>query len=683
MTDGRWSAERVLSLATDASSARAARGLARPEAWTGTGASSRALWGHCRGSSPTPYQVAVDLTGPAYRCTCPSRKTPCKHALALLLLWPTPASTPHTPTSAPSAPMGEADGSSPESNQASPPNEAAQASQTDAANQGSAAAAANQASTADADDQAPAIEAADRVGPAGADNAGGGTADADGRGGPADADNARAGATDTDDRGGESGTGYGSGGEPGWVGAWLDERAARKEGADGAGAGGRGGRTAGRVADPEAAKARAERRAERVASGIAELRTWLGDRVRRGLGGFEQNGYSELNRLAARMVDAQAPGLAGALRRAASNVGRGHDWPGRLLEDLAMIHVTAQAHERLAELPRPLAESVRTRIGWTTETARVQAHGERVTDDWLVLGRVVELDERLTTRRVWVRGTRSGRTALLLTFAPAGQYLDPTPAAPGEHLTATLAFYPAAHPLRALITTPPDNPTTHLAAPSAPPHDPTSHSADSSASPHDNAGPTTDPAGRPDDPAAQTDGAADPSAPTDTRTEDVAPQAGPASSIVDRRDNGSVNTSAPSDMSAGGSVAAADVVAVGSDAAGVGAGGDAPMGGNRRLVEPRGVGIDQALQGFADVLGVDPWVERVAVVLADVRPGRYGDGWALVDGAGDAVEVSAYADPWPLLAVSAGGPVTVAGEWSRSGLVPMACWHGGRVVALT
>jgi uncharacterized Zn finger protein len=27
--------------------------------------------------------VSVDLSGPAFRCTCPSRKFPCKHGLAL------------------------------------------------------------------------------------------------------------------------------------------------------------------------------------------------------------------------------------------------------------------------------------------------------------------------------------------------------------------------------------------------------------------------------------------------------------------------------------------------------------------------------------------------------------------------------------------------------------------------
>jgi hypothetical protein len=313
------------------------------------------------------------------------------------------------------------------------------------------------------------------------------------------------------------------------------------------------------VADPVAAQARVARRTERVASGVAELQTWLDDRVRRGLGGFEQQGWSELNRLASRMVDAQAPGLANALRRAAATIGRGPDWPGRLLEDLAMIHLTAHAHDRLDELPAPLAETVRSRLGWTVETIRVQETGERVDDRWLVLGRVIEMDERLTTRRLWLRGLTTGRTALLLTFAPWGRNLDAAPAAPAELVAGTAAFYPGAGNVRALLT-------------------PTS---------------------------------------------------------------------------------------------------------NRPAEEPVGMDVTEALGLYAEALTVDPWLERWPLVVKAVRPARNGDGWALVEDGGDALEVSPYIDPWPLLALSAGEPVLVAGEWGRSGFLPMTCWHDGRAVALT
>ena len=34
-----------------------------------------------------PYQTIVDLTNIAFKCSCPSHKFPCKHALGLLLLY--------------------------------------------------------------------------------------------------------------------------------------------------------------------------------------------------------------------------------------------------------------------------------------------------------------------------------------------------------------------------------------------------------------------------------------------------------------------------------------------------------------------------------------------------------------------------------------------------------------------
>lgn len=74
-------------VAPDASSLAAARKLALPGPWRETGCSDVLVWGQCQGSGKTPYQVSVDLVGPAYRCSCPSRKFPCKHALALLMLW--------------------------------------------------------------------------------------------------------------------------------------------------------------------------------------------------------------------------------------------------------------------------------------------------------------------------------------------------------------------------------------------------------------------------------------------------------------------------------------------------------------------------------------------------------------------------------------------------------------------
>jgi hypothetical protein len=79
-------AEQIRTLAPDGSAARSGEALGSPRRWTGAGRSDVAAWGLCQGSGSTPYQVAVDLANLAYKCSCPSRKIPCKHGLGLLFL---------------------------------------------------------------------------------------------------------------------------------------------------------------------------------------------------------------------------------------------------------------------------------------------------------------------------------------------------------------------------------------------------------------------------------------------------------------------------------------------------------------------------------------------------------------------------------------------------------------------
>ena len=75
----RWPTAQVETLAPDASSLKNARGVAAQ--FSSAGVLDEILWGLVK-----TYQVAVDLSGPAFKCSCPSRKIPCKHVLALLLL---------------------------------------------------------------------------------------------------------------------------------------------------------------------------------------------------------------------------------------------------------------------------------------------------------------------------------------------------------------------------------------------------------------------------------------------------------------------------------------------------------------------------------------------------------------------------------------------------------------------
>ena len=87
MSGDRWQVEQVLALAPRPSSVAAAQPLAVAARWTSTGCDARAVWGRCVGTSAEPYECAVDHVEVAFRCSCPSRIFPCKHSLALLLLW--------------------------------------------------------------------------------------------------------------------------------------------------------------------------------------------------------------------------------------------------------------------------------------------------------------------------------------------------------------------------------------------------------------------------------------------------------------------------------------------------------------------------------------------------------------------------------------------------------------------
>jgi hypothetical protein len=82
-----WTVEQVAAVAPSPRSLAAAEPLAVASRWAATGADDRVVWGRCRGSGAEPYDTTVDHVDVAWRCTCPSRKLPCKHALALLLLW--------------------------------------------------------------------------------------------------------------------------------------------------------------------------------------------------------------------------------------------------------------------------------------------------------------------------------------------------------------------------------------------------------------------------------------------------------------------------------------------------------------------------------------------------------------------------------------------------------------------
>ena len=278
--------DQVERMSPDSSSTSSGKKLALPHHWDNLGRNEAAIWGECHGSSL--YQIRIKFPELSYKCTCPSRKFPCKHILGLLFM--ASGKSDAIPVTAP----------------------------------------------------------------------------------------------------------------PEWVKEWLEKKnASEKESPQ----------KEKKTRDPAAQEKRTQKREKSIGEGLDQLELWLSDIIRTGLGSsqLESPGFWESQ--AARLVDYQAPGLASRLRAMATIPGSKKDWPATMLEKLGRLALAVQAYRRLDELPQGLQADVRQIVGWTYSQEEVAASGERVRDNWVVVGQVEEHFEKLRGQRTWIVGetTEIGR----------------------------------------------------------------------------------------------------------------------------------------------------------------------------------------------------------------------------------------------------------------------------------
>lgn len=87
MSSPTWSYERLLSLAPDAGTLDQARRLFFANRWRTLEGNGHWLWGEYETAYGDVFQAAVRLDPPLFRCSCKGRRRPCKHSLALVLLF--------------------------------------------------------------------------------------------------------------------------------------------------------------------------------------------------------------------------------------------------------------------------------------------------------------------------------------------------------------------------------------------------------------------------------------------------------------------------------------------------------------------------------------------------------------------------------------------------------------------
>lgn len=320
------SEEQILTLAPDESSKKSGKDLANAAKWVSKGANDQALWGECQGSGSKPYQTQIDVTNIAFKCSCPSRKFPCKHGLGLLLLY---------------------------------------ARQKNSFTAGEA---------------------------------------------------------------------------PAWVTDWLSKRVEKQE---------KQTEKKDKPVDEAAQARRQQARQLKVSDGIEELNAWLKDIVRNGIISIPEKGPAFFENMSRRLIDAQAPGIAGMVRSLGETNFYTEGWPTQFMNQLLRIYVITEGFKNIVSINKSLQEDIRTWIGFTQNQEELKEQNG-VTDTWLVLGKQASEVDAIITEKFWLYGTQTNNYALLLQFIVRGQGVQYN-FTPGMFVQAELVFFPSVSPMRALI----------------------------------------------------------------------------------------------------------------------------------------------------------------------------------------------------------------------------------------
>ena len=238
--------------------------------------------------------------------------------------------------------------------------------------------------------------------------------------------------------------------EPDWVKEWIDKRQAKaaapkKEEKE---------LTPEDIAKSEKGKQkRADARMKSVKAGVSELELWLRDLVRLGFLHLPNKPRGDFQKVAARMMDAKAPGLAGWVRAFEHlDYADRLAWQEEALVLSGKLNLLIQTFKNYDQLDPLWQLSIRNLIGWNQSTKDLLANKEikGIKDEWLVIGQEKEENDDLVVERNWLWGTTSNRSALILNFGSRFAPLIST-ISPGIIIQGELKFFPNVMEQRAVI----------------------------------------------------------------------------------------------------------------------------------------------------------------------------------------------------------------------------------------
>lgn len=188
------------------------------------------------------------------------------------------------------------------------------------------------------------------------------------------------------------------------------------------------------------------RRQENIVAGAMELRQWLLDTMQLGLAERYDQAPAYWQSLAARLVDAQAGGLANRIRKLGDSFTQ-PDWQDQVLNQIGELYLITEAFRHVETLLPALQDDMwaLAGVGIPKKTLLLQ---QGLWDNWAILGQKVSLETRLDTRRTWLYSAEHQRFCLLLEFAVGKRDFE-FRGKVGQAVETEMVFYPGAYPLRA------------------------------------------------------------------------------------------------------------------------------------------------------------------------------------------------------------------------------------------
>lgn len=317
----------IKQLSPDEASTKAGLQLATTAKWVNAHIHERALWGECQGSGKNPYFTQIDLENIAFKCSCPSRKFPCKHGLGLLFLY---------------------------------------AKKPDYFQQ----------------------------------------------------------ETDLHEK----------------VEEWLGKRQERAE---------TKAQKADKPVDEAAQQKRVLQREKKVEEGLEELSLWMKDIVRTGIQSIPQNHYNVFRNITARMVDAQAGGIAGMLRNMEELNYYEDGWEQTFMRHFSKIYFLAEAYKNREKLTPEWQHELRTLIGWSTSKEELEK-SPSLEGKWKVIHTEKTPFDKLISEKTWFL-YESGQAYYQLQFYSPQQSLGSQIFLAGSTIESKVTCYPSVGGKRILI----------------------------------------------------------------------------------------------------------------------------------------------------------------------------------------------------------------------------------------